>query len=199
MVEAFEGNAAETTTMLPTIRAFMAAHQLADVTIVADAGMVFDGTVVRARNGRLEIPALLASGTRCGTGLLPLVDIQCCCSLEAAGVDRARRAAADDGYWGGCGSRTGPDAVVLVHQQPLGSGRSTARRAGAPPASLQLAGGRRQALARQCLILDGIAAVRDTLHDTNSCRLEWFPAAGVASAATVVAGGRPVGSFRVLS
>ena len=32
MVEAFEGNTAETTTMLPTIRAFMAAHQLADVT-----------------------------------------------------------------------------------------------------------------------------------------------------------------------
>jgi Transposase DDE domain len=40
MVEAFEGNTAETTTMLPTIRAFIAAHQLADVTIVADAGMV---------------------------------------------------------------------------------------------------------------------------------------------------------------
>ena len=40
MVEAFEGNAAETTTMLPTITAFMAAHRLADVTIVADAGMI---------------------------------------------------------------------------------------------------------------------------------------------------------------
>ena len=40
MVEAFEGNRAETTTMLPTIRAFMAAHQLADVTVVADAGMI---------------------------------------------------------------------------------------------------------------------------------------------------------------
>jgi hypothetical protein len=39
MVEAFEGNAAETTTMLPTITAFMAAH-LGDVTIVADAGMI---------------------------------------------------------------------------------------------------------------------------------------------------------------
>ena len=39
-LEAFEGNKAETATMLPTIRAFMAAHQLADVTIVADAGMV---------------------------------------------------------------------------------------------------------------------------------------------------------------
>lgn len=43
MVEAFEGNRAETTTMLPTITAFMAAHQLRDVTIVADAGMVSDG------------------------------------------------------------------------------------------------------------------------------------------------------------
>jgi transposase len=42
MVQAFEGNRAETTTMLPTITAFMAAHQLADVTVVADAGMVSD-------------------------------------------------------------------------------------------------------------------------------------------------------------
>jgi transposase len=40
MVSAFEGNKAETTTMLPTITAFMAAHRLAEVTIVADAGMV---------------------------------------------------------------------------------------------------------------------------------------------------------------
>ncbi|MEW2386701.1 IS1634 family transposase [Micromonospora sp. NPDC047707] len=40
MVEAFEGNKAETLTMVPTIQAFMQAHQLPDVTIVADAGMV---------------------------------------------------------------------------------------------------------------------------------------------------------------
>ncbi len=40
MVEAFEGNTGETTTMLPTITAFMAAHQLSDVTVVADAGMI---------------------------------------------------------------------------------------------------------------------------------------------------------------
>jgi len=40
MVEAFEGNKAETKTMLPTIEAFMAAHDLNDVTVVADAGMV---------------------------------------------------------------------------------------------------------------------------------------------------------------
>jgi hypothetical protein len=45
MVEAFEGNRAETTTMLPTITAFMAAHRLADVTIVADAGMISAGNM----------------------------------------------------------------------------------------------------------------------------------------------------------
>jgi hypothetical protein len=40
MVSAFEGNMAETKTMLPVIEEFMAAHQLADVTVVADAGMI---------------------------------------------------------------------------------------------------------------------------------------------------------------
>jgi hypothetical protein len=40
MVNAFEGNRAETTTMLPSLRSFMTAHRLQDVTIVADAGMV---------------------------------------------------------------------------------------------------------------------------------------------------------------
>jgi hypothetical protein len=40
MVEAFEGNKAETLTMLPTIRSFMDAHDLPDVTVVADAGMI---------------------------------------------------------------------------------------------------------------------------------------------------------------
>ena len=41
-VSAFEGNKGETTTMLPVIREFMAAHQLPDVTVVADAGMISD-------------------------------------------------------------------------------------------------------------------------------------------------------------
>jgi transposase len=45
MVEAFEGNRAETTTMVPTITGFMATHRLADVTIVADAGMISDGNM----------------------------------------------------------------------------------------------------------------------------------------------------------
>jgi hypothetical protein len=40
MVSAFEGNKAETKTMLPVIESFMAAHQLPDVTVAADAGMV---------------------------------------------------------------------------------------------------------------------------------------------------------------
>jgi transposase len=40
MVDAFEGNQAETQTILPVITSFMAAHQLAGVTVVADAGMI---------------------------------------------------------------------------------------------------------------------------------------------------------------
>ena len=44
MVNAFEGNKAETT-MLPTLKAFMAAHRLREVTVVADAGMVSDANM----------------------------------------------------------------------------------------------------------------------------------------------------------
>ena len=40
MVSAFEGNKAETKTMLPVIEKFMTAHRLPDVTVVADAGMI---------------------------------------------------------------------------------------------------------------------------------------------------------------
>jgi Transposase DDE domain len=39
-VAAFEGNKVETATMLPVINAFKTAHQLTDVTVVADAGMI---------------------------------------------------------------------------------------------------------------------------------------------------------------
>jgi hypothetical protein len=43
MVSAFEGNKAETTTMIPTIQAFRAAHGLTDITVIAGAGMVSAG------------------------------------------------------------------------------------------------------------------------------------------------------------
>jgi hypothetical protein len=42
MVSAFEGDKGETKTILPVIEAFMTAHQLPDVTVVADAGMISD-------------------------------------------------------------------------------------------------------------------------------------------------------------
>jgi hypothetical protein len=45
MVNAFEGNKAETTTMLPVIKAFMAAHRLKEVVIVADAGMISEKNI----------------------------------------------------------------------------------------------------------------------------------------------------------
>lgn len=41
-VTAFEGNKAETKTMIPVLQEFMADHQLKDITVVADAGMVSD-------------------------------------------------------------------------------------------------------------------------------------------------------------
>jgi hypothetical protein len=45
-VQAFEGNKAETATMLPVITAFKKAHQLADVTVVADAGMISEANQI---------------------------------------------------------------------------------------------------------------------------------------------------------
>jgi hypothetical protein len=45
-VEAFEGYKAETATMLPVINAFKTAHQLTDVTVVADAGMISEANQV---------------------------------------------------------------------------------------------------------------------------------------------------------
>jgi transposase len=43
---AFEGNKAETATMLPVINAFKTAHGLTDVTVVADAGMISEANQV---------------------------------------------------------------------------------------------------------------------------------------------------------
>ena len=45
-LEAFEGNKAETATMLPVINAFKTAHDLTDVTVVADAGMISEANQI---------------------------------------------------------------------------------------------------------------------------------------------------------
>src|SRR5258706_294395 len=50
-VEAFEGNKAETATMLPVLNAFKAAHQLSDVTVVADAGMISEANQTALQRG----------------------------------------------------------------------------------------------------------------------------------------------------
>ena len=54
MVEAFEGNKAETKTMLPVIRSFMAAHDLRDVTVVADAGMISEANQNAIEDAKLS-------------------------------------------------------------------------------------------------------------------------------------------------
>jgi hypothetical protein len=53
-VEAFEGNKAETATMLPVINAFKAAHNLSDVTVVADAGMISEANQIALRASGLS-------------------------------------------------------------------------------------------------------------------------------------------------
>ena len=45
MVQGFEGNRAETRTMLPVIRRFVEAHGIVDVTVVADAGMLSEANL----------------------------------------------------------------------------------------------------------------------------------------------------------
>jgi transposase len=53
-VAAFEGNKAETATMLPVINAFKTAHRLTDVTVVADAGMISEANQTALQAARLS-------------------------------------------------------------------------------------------------------------------------------------------------
>lgn len=53
-VQAFEGNKAETATMLPVINAFKATHHLTDVTVVADAGMISEANQIALQAARLS-------------------------------------------------------------------------------------------------------------------------------------------------
>ncbi|OPE44776.1 transposase [Mycobacterium intermedium] len=53
-VAAFEGNKAETATMLPVINAFKAAHHLSDVTVVADAGMISEANQIAIKAAGLS-------------------------------------------------------------------------------------------------------------------------------------------------
>jgi hypothetical protein len=73
MVNAFEGNKAETKTMLPVLKSFMTAHQLADVTVVADAGMFSEANQHAIEDAKLsfilgtripEIPYLVGKWRR---------------------------------------------------------------------------------------------------------------------------------------
>jgi Transposase DDE domain len=54
MVHAFEGNRAETKTMLPVVQAFAAAHQLPEVTVVADAGMLSEANLKDLEDAQLR-------------------------------------------------------------------------------------------------------------------------------------------------
>jgi Transposase DDE domain len=53
-VHAFEGNKAETKTILPVLEAFMAAHRLPEVTVVADAGMLSEANLAAIEDAGLR-------------------------------------------------------------------------------------------------------------------------------------------------
>ena len=53
-VHAFDGNTAETKTILPVIEAFAAAHGLPEVTVVADAGMLSEANLAAIEDAGLK-------------------------------------------------------------------------------------------------------------------------------------------------
>jgi Transposase DDE domain len=53
-VHAFEGNTAETKTILPVIQAFAAAHRISEVTVVADAGMLSEANLAAIEDAGLR-------------------------------------------------------------------------------------------------------------------------------------------------
>jgi hypothetical protein len=54
MINAFEGNTAETKTILPVIAAFAAAHQIPEVIVVADAGMLSEANLAELEDAGLR-------------------------------------------------------------------------------------------------------------------------------------------------
>lgn len=81
MVEAFEGNRAETKTMIPVIRGFVDAHGIVGVTVVADAGMMSEANLKDVEDagwwfivgGKLpEIPYAIAQWGRDNPGREPV-------------------------------------------------------------------------------------------------------------------------------
>ncbi len=62
---AFEGDKGEALTMLPVLQEFMAAHRLTDITVVADAGMIYEANQIALQAAGLSfilgtrIPILL--------------------------------------------------------------------------------------------------------------------------------------------
>jgi len=73
MIDAFEGNRAETKTMIPLVQRFVAAHGIAGVTVIADAGMMSEANLAEVENagwsfvigGKLpEVPYVISQWQR---------------------------------------------------------------------------------------------------------------------------------------
>src|SRR5829696_5779656 len=80
MIDAFEGNRAETKTMIPLVQRFVSAHGIAGVTVVADAGMMSEANLAEVEDvgwsfvigGKLpEVPYVIRQWRRESPALEP--------------------------------------------------------------------------------------------------------------------------------
>jgi hypothetical protein len=80
MIDAFEGNRAETKTMIPLVQRFVAAHGIAGVTVIADAGMMSEANLAEIEDagwsfvigGKLpEVPYAIKQWRRANPDLEP--------------------------------------------------------------------------------------------------------------------------------
>jgi hypothetical protein len=80
MIDAFEGNRAETKTMIPLVQRFVAAHGIAGVTVIADAGMMSEANLAEVEDagwsfvigGKLpEVPYVINQWRQASPGAEP--------------------------------------------------------------------------------------------------------------------------------
>lgn len=98
-VQAFEGNKAETATMVPVLQTFMTRHQIRDVVVVADAGMFSAGNVEAIEKAKLsfvlgariaEVPYVVKEWLRANPGQQMPDGLVLTQPWPASAVDRER-------------------------------------------------------------------------------------------------------------
>ena len=75
MIEGFEGNRAETKTMIPLVQRFVAAHGIAGVTVIADACMMSEAKLAEVEDADWSFVIGGLTSTNIPTTLEPLTSL----------------------------------------------------------------------------------------------------------------------------